>query len=307
MNPPGGPGTAVYMTVPPGASSAQVGQLLASHRVILSPGLFRWYLRFHTPVSFRAGTYAAHLHESYVAAIRDLTGTELTARLTIPEGFTLQQVADRVGRLPGRSSTRFLALAKSGQVRSRYEPSGVDNLEGLLFPATYAVTPDEPDLQILSQMVGAFDERAAAMGLDNAPADVGVSPYQALVVASLVEREAKLDPDRGLVAEVVYNRLAKAMKLQIDATVIYALGGHVSVVTNADLQVSSPYNTYRVTGLPPTPIASPGLPSLEAALHPPAGKFLYYVVVKADGTEAFSSTFAGQEANIALARSRGLG
>jgi UPF0755 protein len=226
--------------------------------------------------------------------------------VVVPPGFTMAQIAARVGALPGHSARDFLSLAESGQVRSPYEPAGVTRLEGLLFPATYRVTADETDKQILSAMVARFDVAAREVGLSSAPSTVHVTPYQAVTVASLVEREALLPGDRGKVATVVYNRLAQGMKLQIDATVIYALGRPVTSVSAQDEEIDSPYNTYKVNGLPPTPIASPGVASLEAALHPTPGPWLYYVVVSHNGAEAFSATYAGQLQNIALGEQRGV-
>lgn len=226
--------------------------------------------------------------------------------VVVPPGFTMAQVAAQVGAVPGHSAHRFLVSAQSGLVRSPYEPKDVKSLEGLLFPGTYSVTAGESDLELLRTMVGRFDTEGARIGLSHAPSLVHVSPYQAVTVASMVEREAGLPGDRGKVATVVYNRLAKGMKLQIDATVIYALGHPVTALSLKDLQVDSPYNTYRVQGLPPTPIASPSVASLEAALHPTSGPWLYYVVVSANGKEAFSDTYAQQLQNIALAKRRGV-
>ncbi|HZU72150.1 MAG TPA: endolytic transglycosylase MltG [Acidimicrobiales bacterium] len=302
----GAGGPEVELSIPSGSSSHQIADLLGQHGVISDPLLFLIYMRVHGGGPFEAGVYLLHRHSSYGSVIRTLAGGPPTTRLVIPEGFTLGQIAARVGALPGHSAAHFLAVAGSGEVRSRFQPAGSSNLEGLLFPATYPVTMGESDAQILSTMVQRFDQAADQVGLGSASATVGVDPYQAVIVASMIEREAKLAEDRGLVAQVVYNRLRKGMKLQVDATVLYALGPGRTSLTSADLKVVSPYNTYLVTGLPPTPIACPGVAALQAGLHPPPGNFLYYVVVQANGKEAFSATLAGQEQNIALARSRGL-
>lgn len=302
---PGARGPEVDVTIPSGSSVHQIADRLAAAGVISHPLLFRIYVRIHGGV-FRAGTYTVHRHDSYGDVVSELGGNAVMRRLTIPEGFTLDQIATRVGAMAGHSKAGFLAVARSGAVRSPYEPAGSNNLEGLLFPDTYLFPPDESDAGILMAMVDRFDRVAAQAGLSSAPAAVGVSPYQAVIVASMVEREAKVAADRPLVAEVVYNRLARGMRLQIDATVLYALGPGRTTITSSDLRVDSPYNTYQRTGLPPAPIATPGLAALQAALHPASGDYLYYVVVAPDGKEAFSPTLAGQEANIALARSRGL-
>src|SRR5206468_1473655 len=120
----------------------------------------------------------------------------------------------------------------------------------------------------------------------------GVSPYDAVIVASLIEREAKIDEDRGMIARVIYNRLEKNMKLGVDATVDYALGVHTPNLTNADLAIDSPYNTRKFPGLPPTPIAAPGRKALTAAVSPNPGPWLYYVLADADGRHAFATTDA---------------
>ncbi len=221
-------------------------------------------------------------------------------------GFTLAQVAARVGTVPGHSASDFLRLARSGAVRSPYQPGSIHTLAGMLTPGIYDVGPRETNLDLLEQMVGRFDAMARRAGLASAPGAVGKTPYQALVVASLVQREAGLPADRARVARVVYNRLAAGMRLQLDSTVAYAIGCSCRL-SLADLKVRSPYNTYLVHGLPPTPISTVSAADIEAALHPATGPWLYFVVVGKDGEEAFSATYAGQLANAHLAEERGLG
>jgi UPF0755 protein len=301
---PGAPGERVTVGVP-GGSASSLGSTLASHQVVHTGWLFSLYARVKGDFQVQPGTYLLRRGESYSAALGTLSQGPPQFGLTVPEGFSLDQVAARVGTLPGHSRAGFLAAARSGRGRSPSEPPGSHDLEGLLFPATYTVTLGESDDAILRQMVSRFDQVAGEVGLDKAP-QLGVTPYQAVIVASIVEREAKLPEDRGKVARVVYNRLAQGMHLDIDATVIYGLGGKVTSLTSQDLQTPTPYNTYLIQGLPPTPIANPGIPSLQAALSPTPGPWLYYVVTSPDGGESFSATYAGQQANIALAHSRGL-
>jgi UPF0755 protein len=138
---------------------------------------------------------------------------------------------------------------------------------------------------------------------------VGISPYEAIIVASLIERETRFDDERAKVAQVIYNRLERGMKLQVDATVIYAMGrtGERNIrVLFKDLEVDSPYNTYKVTGLPPTPIAAPGRASLEAALNPEQGNLLFYVVTEESGRHSFAADSAGHAANIRKAEAAGV-
>jgi UPF0755 protein len=225
-------------------------------------------------------------------------------RITIPEGFTLRQIAERVGRLPGRSAQRFLAVAGSGQVRSSLEPAGSNNLEGLLQADTYYVQPDEDEASILRRMVDAFESTIIATGLDQAAANLGITPYQVVIVASMIEREAKLEVDRGPIASVIYNRLRLKMPLGIDATLSYGL--NTQTLTKTELATPSPYNTRIVPGLPPTPISSPGRPSLQAAEAPPATDYLYYVLTDASGKHSFTNSYSAFLQLEAEARKKGL-
>jgi UPF0755 protein len=307
-NPSGGPHTAVTVVIPPGSSTAYIAAVLDQKKVISSARLFRYYLKFRGGGPFQAGEYNFRERSSFgtVAHILSKGPTVVVQRLTIPEGYTLKQIAAKVGELPNRSAARFMQVAASGEVRSNYEPPSSTNLEGLVFPDTYFVRPNDDEKAILQRMVTEFDTRAAGAGVDDAAAKVGISPYQAIILASMIEREAKIDEDRGKVAQVIYNRLHKNMLLQIDATVVYALGGNKTRVLFSDLKVESPYNTYLHKGLPPGPISSPGAAALTAALNPTPGAWLFYVVIDAQGHHAFANTDAEQNANIRLAQQRGV-
>jgi UPF0755 protein len=168
------------------------------------------------------------------------------------------------------------------------------------------VLPTESDTVLVQQMVDRFSSQAAAAGLSTGAAALGVTPYQAVVVASIVQKEGVYEENDGKVARVIYNRLARGMPLQMDSTVLYSEHRDGGPVTAADLALDTPYNTYLHAGLTPTPICFPSGASLAAALSPTPGNWLYFVVVSSEGNEAFSSTLAGQEANERLAASRGL-
>lgn len=307
----GGPRSRVAVSVPTGSSIEHIAALLDRQGVVANAEVFRLYVRARGAGPFRAGRYTLRRGEPFDDLVDTLEkGPEATFdRLTVPEGLTLQQVAERVGRLPGRSAARFLQVASSNVVRSRYEPPGTTSLEGLLFPDTYHFDPKDDERVAVERMVATFDRVAAEAGLDKVTEGGLVTPYQALVVASLVEREARVPEDRGMVARVVYNRLRRGMPLQIDATVIYAQGrtGEKDLrLLDKDLAVDSPYNTYKVAGLPPTPIAAPGRAALDAAIDPTEGPWLYYVVVEPNGRHAFATTLAEHNRNIGLAQARGL-
>lgn len=300
IDPGGKRGPDVTVVIPGGASTRAIGSILASAGVIHDGTLFAYYVHFHGDGPLLPGTYSLPKNSPYSSIIADLEKgpVVLTEDLVIPEGFTVRQIAERVAALPhlGLSADKFLAAADSGAVRSPYEPAGVNNLEGLLFPATYQVRKGETEVQILEEMVGQFDTEAATIGLDPAARKLGVTPYQVVEVASIVEREAKLKGDRGPVASVIYNRLARHMPLGADSTQTYWLrlqDPTLGVPTAAQDDQPSPYNTRLNPGLPPTPISDPGLASLQAAIAPPATTYLYFVEVNADGQLGFASTQSG--------------
>lgn len=294
------PGPAVRVVVRRGDSLESILPQLLRSRVVRAPELFVLWVHLHAPPVLRPGVYLLRRHEGYAAVLATLDAAPSNTSLAIPPGLTLAQVAARVGALPGRSAAGFLSATRS--VRSPFEPAGSKSLEGLLGAATYTILPGESDAELVRQMVASFDTSVARLGLT--PSHPGA--YDLVIEASLVEREARLPGDFPKVARVIDNRLSAHMPLQLDATVVYALGGTTAPLTGADLRLASPYNTYRHRGLPPTPIAVPSARAVEAVLHPVPGAWLYYVVVRSDGAEAFSSTYAGQLRNIALARSRGL-
>lgn len=302
---PGKSGAPVAVTIPAGASTNQIASILGHAGVIHSPTAFRLYIKVQGTAALLPGNYHLAKNSSYDSAISLLEkGPPIVLqRITIPEGFTLAQIAARVGAMPGRSADKFLAAASSGQVHSNYQPAG-GSLEGLLFPATYQVKADEDETSILRRMVTTFDENAASAGLDQAATQLGITPYQVVIVASMVERESKLPEDRGPIASVIYNRLQKKIVLQIDATLLYGQG--TTDPHKIDTKADNPYNTYKYKGLPPTPIASPGLPSLQAAANPPTTDFLYYVLSDSNGKHAFTNNAKDFAKLEAQAKAKGL-
>lgn len=305
---PSGPqGAQVVVTVPVGSGENAAGSLLASKGVISSALAFRIWSQFNSLPGIRPGLYAFHMNSSFGQAQAVLAAGPNVFPLVVPPGFTVSELATRVGQLPGHFADSFDKATTDGSVRSPWQPAGVTSLEGLLAPGTYVVLPGETDRQILQKMVDRFDATAARIGLAADAQALGYTPYQVVTVASIVEKEGVLTKNMGPVARVVYNRLERDMPLQMDSTVLYALGRDGGTVTGADLKTVSPYNTYLNKGLPPTPTCFPSEAALDTALHPPTGSWLYFVVVTQDGTEAFSDTYAGQQANEAIASHRGLG
>jgi UPF0755 protein len=307
IHPGGAGGSQVTVTIKEGSSTAAIGSLLHTKGVIGNATLFRLYASLKGVGTLQSGQYSFRHHEDmgHVLSVLE-SGKAALVKVTIPEGSTLAQIADKVGRLRGMSAERFLGVARGGTVRSKFEPPGSSNLEGLIFPDTYFVAPGDDETKLLTRMVGAFDDMATQLGVQDAQARVGVTPYEAAIVASLIEREAKVDEDRAMIARVVYNRLQRKMTLGIDATVEYALGQHKQQLSNQDLNINSPYNTRKFPGLPPTPIAAPGRKALEAALAPTPGPWLYYVLADASGRHAFATNDAEFERLRREAHAKGL-
>lgn len=308
MNPPGAPGADVAVTIKAGSSTPAIAKTLSRAGVIGDDRVFAYWAKLNGKGPFLAGDYVLKKRSDYSVVAAALTKGTAPGfdRFVVPEGLRLQEVAARVGQLPGRSAERFVQLASEGPARSRYQPAGGTNLEGFLYPSTYFLDKKATEATVIDRMVNAFDSVADDVDLREGANALKLTPYQVVIVASLIEREAKVPEDRARIAEVMYNRLAKSMPLQIDATLLYAQGRTSGSLTDKDKLTASPYNTYLNKGLPPAPIASPGRASLEAALHPDSGPFLYYVVTDAAGHHAFAATLDEHNKNVALARSRGL-
>jgi len=231
------------------------------------------------------------------------TGVTAMRKVTFPEGYTLEQMASLLEEEGVCATPDFWAAATDTateqvlgwELPEKLDPEGRVNLagtaEGYLFPETYLFRQEEdPETVVqamLEQMKKQFIEPLWAPAAKQKPWG---NLHQVITLASLVEREARVDEERALIAGVLFNRLRQGKLLQCDATVQYALGEHKSRLTYPDLQIESPYNTYKHKGLPPSPICNPGLASLKAALHPQQTDYLFYVA-RPDGTHVFSRTY----------------
>jgi UPF0755 protein len=305
-SPSGSPGRQVIVTVHTGTGVNQLASTLASKGVIGSALAYKVWGLVHSEPGVQPGTYAFRTNSSF-AAVNSVIGTGPNVfPLEIPAGFTVSEVAARVGQLPDHQAAAFLRLATGGTVRSPWQPAGSNNLDGLLGTGEYLVVPGESDTQLLTSMIDRFDALAKELDLNGGAAKLDLTPYQVITIASIVQKEGFITKNMGRVARVILNRLANEMPLQMDSTVLYAEGRDGGPVTSKDLRIQSPYNSYLNKGLTPTPICFPSRTALEAALHPPPGSWLFFVVVESDGTEAFADTFAQQQANEALAQQRGL-
>ena len=313
VDPPGGPGERVSVTVEQGATTADVADLLADQGVVTDARIFRYYLRVRGGGPFQAGTYRLRENSSMgdVRAALDEGPRLAFTDVTVPEGRWVSDVDEIVAEVPGFDGAAFTAAVESGVVRSLYQPLAVpagtiNPLEGLLFPDTYRVDENEDEQAVLARMVSTLDTVATELGYAEAAARVGREPYEVLIIASLIEAEAKVDADRGKISQVIYNRLEQDIRLGIDATVYYALQRKGGSLTRTDLAVESPYNTRANFGLPPTPIGLPGRASLEAAINPEPGPWIYYVLADEAGNHAFSETDAQFQRDVAAARRNGL-
>ncbi|MGP8060657.1 MAG: endolytic transglycosylase MltG [Acidimicrobiales bacterium] len=307
-HPSGPPGPAVIVHVAKGEGSDAVAGDLAAHGVVASSLAFRLSFLINGTPTITPGDYQFHENLSFSAAREVLDAGPNVFAVDVLPGYTLREVADAVEDLPGMRGSSFLALANSGTVRSPFQPAGVTTLEGLVGTGTYEVVDGESERQLLSVMVERFTRQALAAGVTPAAAaKLGVSTYQMITVASIVEKEGYLPRNMPQVARVIYNRLAAGTPLQMDSTVLYSLGQDGGTVTPADLKIDTPYNSYLHAGLTPTPICVPSSAALAAAATPPSGQWLFFVVVDKSGTEAFADTYAEQQANEQLAQSRGVG
>jgi UPF0755 protein len=300
----------VIVDIPKGSSSSAIGSILARDGVV-SSGFFFELRAFVTGKrgDLRSGRFQLERDMSYSAAIAALSKpppAAIVVKVTIPEGYTRLQIAV-LAREDDLTGSYLAASTHSARLDPAHygAPRDTGELEGFLFPATYELRAGVPAVRLVEQQLLAFKQRFSAEDVRRAH-ELGVTPYQLLTVASMVEREAQTAHDRPLIAAVIYNRLRAGMPLGIDATIYYAveLQKRVPVyaqeLTEAQLHIDSPYNTRLHKGLPPTPISNPGAPSIAAAAHPAHVPYLYYVAA-ADGCgeQAFSNTYARFERDVA--------
>ena len=324
VNPKGDPADAVTFVVSEKDTLQTISERLATEHLVNSAWLFRYYVEHHGGLELTPGYYRLRPRDHMGNLMRVLrTPPSLTfTKVTFPEGFTVARMADRLAaKVPRLTAAAFEQAASDGSVRSQYLPLDQNSLEGLLFPDTYQVSNGESEAQVATRMVGLFERVASQVNLEARSKALGISPYQAIIVASLIEREAKVEADRPKIARVIYNRLALGMPLQIDASLYYQQDPALDFA--ALKAIDTPYNLYLHKGLPPTPIANPGRASLAAALNPAANpskgdplcvklpkgtpcELLYYVLADTDGHHAFAVTLAQHEANVEAARKKGL-
>ena len=310
-----GKGTgAVAVTIPLGAGTNQIGDLLESRGVIDSSFWFSVRARLSGKRgSLRSGRFVLRHGMSYAAAIDALTtqaGIGPTIHVVVPEGRSRHEIVPIVDGIGLRGD--YLAATQRSPLLDprRYgAPASTPSLEGFLYPATYELPQHATVDRLVTAQLKAFKRAFASVPLGYAKRK-NLTAYDVLTIASMVEREALVPKDRGLIAAVIYNRLHKRIQLGIDATIRYALNNWSRPLRVSELHIDSPYNTRTRLGLPPTPIGNPGIESMKAAARPARVPYLYYVVKPCgDGAHNFSSTYdkflRDQAAYEAARRKRG--
>lgn len=277
-----------------GMSARAIGQRLEDLRLIRSASLFAVAAQWHGIAGrLEAGNYRLDGHRSMGRLLDDLLEAPVeTVHLTVPEGLTRQEVAGLLERRGLADSAAFVWATESESLITRLGVAA-PTLEGYLFPETYFLAPDLGEEEIARHMVAEF-YRVFADSLFERLEVIDLTLHQAVTLASIVEREARVAQERPVISSIFLRRLRLNRRLESCATVEYALGVHKLHLTSEDLRVRSPYNTYLVDGLPPGPIGNPGSASLIATLYPTETDYLYFVA-RGDGTHEFSRTNAEHE------------
>jgi UPF0755 protein len=324
VNPSGDPSAAEIFTITETDDLLTISKRLEQEGFIVNDSVFRSYVSSKGGLEVAAGFYTVQPldHVGNILRILRTPPNETLTKITFPEGFTLAQMAQRLGEeVKSVNESDFLlktgdTLAEISAVRSVYQPESITTLEGLLFPDTYLINGDQTATQVAQQMLKLMERVGRQEGLDDSMNTVGLTPYEVLTIASIIEREAKVPEDRAKISRVIYNRLSLGMPLEIDATLFYK--------QNTDLPflelkaIDSPYNSYLYTGLPPTPISNPGRAAINAALNPAPNPssgdpicreitdgspclYLYYVLSDKDGHHVFAASLAQHQINVQAA------
>jgi len=303
INDPGASeGKPVQFQVEQGTSASRIAEGLEKAGLIDSALSFRIFIKLKEQgAGLRAGDYTLRTglsHERLLAILRKGPPGKFV-RLVIPEGLTLEQTAAQVEKLTHISAADFLGAALAFSGRPSFLPEG-SSLEGFLYPATYFVEEKETALTLVGRLVDQFRKVADKANLKSA-ASLGKTPYEIIIIASMIEEEAKANEERDEISAVIHTRLQRGIPLGIDATIQYAVKKYDGQpLTKSDLEIDSPFNSRTRAGLPPTPIASPRLESIVAALNPAEVDFIYYVLTPDCVHHLFTASY--EEFNRAKAK-----
>ena len=298
----GGEGNA-RVTVPAGATMREAADSLQAAGIVGSARAFRFYAKLTgRDRSIKPGLYILDRAASWNAVVDALVaGKGIVLTVTIPEGWDIRTMVPVIAEtMQVPAATLDTATQDTALIRELGIPTAT--LEGYLFPETYLIPEGSGALPIVKRLVAEF-ERRWKPDWNSQLQRLGMTRHQVMTLASIIEKEARVASERPTISAVYHNRLKRGMLLQADPTILYALGRHAPRVLYRDLEVESPYNTYRHVGLPPGPIASPGAASIEAALFPADVPYLYFVA-HPDGHHEFRTTF--REHNEAVRQMRAL-
>jgi UPF0755 protein len=309
------PGIAVAVEIQAGSSAREIATAMEQAGVVRAGELRGVVEEQGVASQLQAGTYFLETLMTPEAVVeRLLTGpdTPTGSGIIVYEGHDVRRILAGLAAETGYPVEAFEEALTSGEVTSPLLPTdlpeGVDELtrwEGLFFPARYEIPEGATPAQILTVLADETVRRVDTVDWSRLE-ELAITRYEALIVASLIQREAGVDADRPLIASVIYNRLEAGMPLQIDATVVYALGESPGRVLAEHLEIDSPWNTYRVKGLPPTPIGTAQMESIQAAAAPAETDYLFYVLVSPDGRHGFSTTYEEHQEKIAQAKKDGV-
>ena len=334
IDPPGPQGGELVVEIPSGASDSDVMRILAEAGVIPNSTVGQYWMRFNDVGDFQAGDYLFRSNSSLDEAVQVLDAGPLPPvfkRLTLPEGLWSGDMRNvMLDNLELLDPGHLADAMNGGQIRSRFQPRGETSLEGLMFPATYQIGEDDAanERAMVQRLVNQMDSEIVDLGIDEGlvlETGLELSPYELVIVASMIEEEARLDEDRPKIARVIYNRLMAGEALGVDATTLY--GVHLRLCAADRLcanpstefawyspeilqsqldDTTDPYNTRIDAGLPPTPISAPGRASLRAAVNPEDGPWKYYVLIDTDGRHFFTDSFEEFTEKVAEAQADGV-
>ena len=336
LNPEGDPGPVQSFTVAEGETLESLAERLEDDGLITDANVFEQYVDRNGGLEITPGYYEIRPNDhmgNVLGRLRTPPG-QTYSKVTFPERFTLAQMGRRLDtEIDRMSSEDFLAAAQDPSITSIFKPDGVTSLEGLLFPDTYQVSNAESEGQVIDRMIGLMERVGNQEDIVTKSAALGRTPYEILIIASMIEKEAKVPEDRAKISRVIHNRLYvtannpdEPFPLQIDAAVLYGrnqLGIDPDTPFATVRQIPSDWNTYLRPGLPATPIANPGRASIQAALNPapnpPPGDpicrdlpkpdecfYFFYVLADEDGAHAFAATGEQHQANVEAAAALGL-
>lgn len=304
------PGQEVTIEIPSGSTGQDIGAILATQGVVRSALEFEVAVRnVDAAQKLQAGTYEMVTLMDPADVVAELVSGPSASvyRITVIEGLRVPEILTSLAEKTSYSFEDYESALLDGSVSTSLvempEEPVLADWEGLLFPDTYEFSRSAAPEAILQRLAATMEQRVDSIDWDAWEA-LGYTPYQGIILASLIETEVLLDEERPIVSSVIHNRLAEGMKLDIDATVLYAIG--TRDISDFDREFDSPYNTYLVAGLPPTPIAAPGRASLEAAAAPDETPFFFYVLSDTEGHHAFAATIDEHNANVARAREDGV-